>query len=505
MKGRNLAAILILGALLGSLLTMFALEWMDRSIFANQPNGSQPSQEASVGKEGGRVPAQAPGGSEEAGPGELTAEQRQKLETVYRLIQTKFYEEVDGDKLVDGAISGMLSSLEDPYSVYMDAQEAEQFNDSMIESTFSGIGAEVTMQDDRVTVVAPIKGSPAEKAGIRAKDVILSVNGESLDGLTLNEAVMKIRGPKGTQAKLEVLRAGSSQPIEIIVVRADIDVETVFAELMEDGIGKIEVRQIATNTAQRFQEELAALEERGMKALIIDMRNNPGGILQVITQMAEPFVPKGKTIVQVQDREGKRSKQVSEGTGKPYPVTVLVNGGSASAAEIFAAALQQSAGVKVIGEKTFGKGLVQSTYDSGTGDGSTIKLTIAGWLTPNGTSINESGVQPDITVEMPDYYHAVPLPKDRALKLDDLGPEVANLQLILKGVGYSPAREDGYFSRETAEALKAFQTDFNLTATGKLDEETAIKLEQELIERMLEPESDVQLQAAIQYLLETLR
>lgn len=505
MRGRNLAAFLIIGALFGSLLTVAALEWLDRSIFANQPNSGHPNQEASVGRDGGRMPAKVPNHSEEAGPGELSPEQRQKLETVYRLIRTKFYEEVDGDKLVDGAISGMLSALEDPYSVYMDAQEAEQFNDSMIESTFSGIGAEVTMQDDQVTIVAPIKGSPAEKAGIRAKDIILSVNGESLDGFTLNEAVMKIRGPKGTQAKLEVLRAGSSQPIEIIVVRADIDVETVFAELLDNGIGKLEVRQVATNTAQRFLEELEALEKQGMKALIIDMRNNPGGILQVITQMAEPFVPKGKTIVQVQDREGKQSKQVSEGTGKSYPVTVLVNEGSASAAEIFTAALQQSAGVKVIGETTFGKGLVQSTYDSGTGDGSTIKLTIAGWLTPDGSSINEKGVDPDIVVKMPDYYHAVPLPKDQTLKLDDLGPEVANLQLILKGVGYSPEREDGYFNPDTASALKAFQKDYNLSATGKLDEETALKLEQELIERMLKPESDMQLQAAIQYLQEALR
>ncbi len=505
MKGRNLAAFLILGALFGSLLTMIAFDWLDRSIFANQTDDGQPSQEASVGRDGGRGAVEAPDDAAQSGAVDLTDEQRQKLETAYRLIQTKFYEEVDGTALVDGAISGMLSALEDPYSVYMDAEEAEQFNDSMIESTFSGIGAEVTMQDDQVTIVSPIKGSPAEKAGIRAKDVILSVNGESLDGLTLNEAVLKIRGPKGTQAKLEVLRAGSSQPVEIIVVRADIDVETVFAEMTVDNIGKIEVRQVAANTAQRFLEELQALEDQGMKALIIDMRNNPGGILQVITQMAEPFIPQGSTIVQVEDRAGNRSKQVSEGSSKPYPVTVLVNGGSASAAEIFAAALQQSAGVKVIGEKTFGKGLVQSTYDSGTGDGSTIKLTIAGWLTPDGNSINEKGVQPDIVVEMPEYYHAAPLPKDRVLKQDDIGPEVANLQLILNGAGYSPEREDGYFSEETAAALKAFQNDFSLTATGKLDEETALKLEQELIERMLKPESDIQLQRAIQYLQDELR
>lgn len=171
------------------------------------------------------------------------------------MIESKFLTEVDREKVVNGAINGMLSTLEDPFTVYMDQKEAEQFDEN-ITSSFQGIGAEVTSEDGKVVIVAPIKGSPAERAGLHANDVIVSVNGEKLEGLSLNQAIMKIRGPKGTQAKLEILRSGSPEPIPVIVVRDDIDVETVYAEMLPGQIGKIEIRQFATNTAEHFKDEL---------------------------------------------------------------------------------------------------------------------------------------------------------------------------------------------------------------------------------------------------------
>ncbi|UUZ91194.1 PDZ domain-containing protein [Paenibacillus sp. P25] len=206
-KGRTVLAFVLLSMFAGSIMT---LTIVNPSIFA------------AVGKEG------AASASVKSG---LTTKDFNKLATTYQLIQSKFLNETDHDKVLNGAINGMLSTLDDPFTVYMDQKEAQQFDEN-ITSSFQGIGAEVTSDDGKVTVVSPIKGSPAEKAGLHANDVILSINGEKLDGLTLNQAIMKIRGPKGTQAKLEVQRPGTPDPIQVIVVRDDIDVETVFAEML---------------------------------------------------------------------------------------------------------------------------------------------------------------------------------------------------------------------------------------------------------------------------------
>ncbi len=213
-KGRTVLAFVLLSMFASSIMT---LTIVNPSIFAAVKNGN------------GAAAADAKSG--------LTSKDINKLATTYQLINGKYLNEVDHEKIVNGAINGMLATLEDPFTVYMDQNEAKQFDEN-ITSSFQGIGAEVTSEDGKVTIVTPIKGSPAEKAGLHANDVIVSVNGEKLDGLTLNQAIMKIRGPKGTQAKLEVARAGVSDPIQVIVVRDDIDVETVFGEMLPGNIGR---------------------------------------------------------------------------------------------------------------------------------------------------------------------------------------------------------------------------------------------------------------------------
>lgn len=438
----------------------------------------------------------------------LTLEQLNKIASTYYLINENFYKEADPEVVISGAINGMLSVLNDPYTVYMDEEQAKLFAETVIDSTFSGIGAEVTLEDGRVTVVSPIKGSPAEKAGLHAQDQIIAVNGEKLEGLTLNEAVMKIRGPKGTQAKLEVLRPGAHETVDIIVVRDDIDVETVFSEMLEEddaNIGLISLSKFSQNTAMRFHEELEELEKEGLEALIIDVRNNPGGILHVVVELLEPLIPKGKTIVQVEDRDGERAVTTSrQGQGKDYPIVVLTNKGSASASEILAAALQESAGQTVIGEASFGKGTVQSPFEMAIKDGSNIKMTISKWLTPDGHFINEVGVQPNIVVELPDYFRTTPFREDVNLKQDMLGADVLNLQRILAGLGYDIDRKDGYFSLKTKQAVKAFQTSRELPATGDVDHATALQLEEAIIKEMRKPENDTQLTRAIKYLRDAL-
>ncbi|RKN78900.1 S41 family peptidase [Paenibacillus ginsengarvi] len=473
-KGRNLYILLAF-----ILLAMFASSVLTLTIvgplsFAEQGSG-------------------ASGGKSAAGG--FTSQELKKLSTTYELIQSQYLQEADRTKLVDGAIRGMLDSLNDPYTTYMDQKEAEQFND-MLSSSFQGIGAEVSLEEGKVKVVSPIKGSPAERAGIRTNDIIVSVNGEKLDGLTLTEAVMKIRGAKGSQAKLQVMRGGA-EPIDIVVVRDDIPIETVHSEMLEDGIGKIEVREFVQNTAKAFKEQLKALEDQGMRGLIIDVRGDPGGMLQAVVEMLEPFVPSGKPIVQVEDRAGKREQTISKGASKPYPISVLINNGSASASEIMAGALQEAAGAKLVGEKTYGKGTVQVTYQQEMGDGSNIKMTVMKWLTPNGNWVHQKGIAPDLPVDQPAYFRASPMSKKTTLKADMLGDDVKNLQIMLEGLGLSPGRTDGYFSDKTAQAVKNFQTKSGLTADGEVDAKTAQAIEDAITKEIRDPKNDLQLKAAV--------
>lgn len=426
----------------------------------------------------------------------LTDKDLQKIATTYGLAANKYLNKVDHDKLVNGAINGMLEALDDPFTVYMDQKEAAQFDEN-ITSSFQGIGAEVSVEEGKVVIVSPIKGSPAEKAGLHAHDVIVSVNGEKLDGLTLNQAVGKIRGPKGTQAKLSVMRSGVNDPIEVIVVRDDIDVETVFGEMLPGGVGKIEIRQFSSNTAKRFAEELKELEGKGMKGLVIDVRNDPGGLLNVVVDIVEPFVPKGKPIVQVEDREGNREPTLSKGGTKKYPVAVLTNKGSASASEILAGAFKEAVGAKLVGETTYGKGTVQVTFEKEMGDGSNIKMTVYKWLTPDGNWIHKKGIAPDIAVEQPDYFKVAPLTKKMALKPDTTSDDVKNLQVMLKGLGLPIDRTDGYYSASTAAAVKQYQKNANLPITGEVDTDTANKIEKDIVAHIKDANNDLQLKAAV--------
>ncbi|MNI10556.1 Carboxy-terminal processing protease CtpB precursor [compost metagenome] len=420
-----------------------------------------------------------------------------KIETALELVKKNYVEDVDRSKLVNGAIDGMMNALGDPFSSYMGPETAQQFSEQ-IEGSFTGIGAEVSMENGNVVVVSPIKGSPAEKAGIKPKDILVSVNGESFEGLSLNEAVSKIRGPKGTEAKVKVKRAGSATTLEFKIVRDDIALETVYARMEQGGVGVIEVTEFSMNTAERFKKELAALEQQGMKGLVIDVRNNPGGVLPIVIDMAQQFVPKGKAIVQVEDKNKRREATLSKGGGKSYPVAVITNKGSASASEILAGALQESAGAKLIGEATYGKGTVQTSFTQELGDGSLLKVTIAKWLTPDGEWIHKKGIQPDIAVSQPDYFSVAPINKEKTYKYDSLGDDIKSAQMMLSGLGYDPGRKDGYFGKGTENAIKKYQADNKLEATGILDAKTAEALESSLIKQIRDRKNDVQMNQAIE-------
>lgn len=421
----------------------------------------------------------------------LQEKESKKLGTALSLIESNYYEKVDREKLIDGAVNGMMEALGDPYSNYMGKETAQRFEES-IEGSFSGIGAEVSSDNGKVVVVSPIKGSPAEKAGIQAKDVILSVNGESLEGLELNAAVAKIRGPKGSKATLKVQRTGTAEPLQFVITRDDVRLETVYATMEKEHVGVIEVTQFSQNTSERFKEELTKLEKQGMKGLVIDVRNDPGGVLPVVIEMVEQFVPSGKAIVQVEDKNKRREVSTSKGSSKKYPVVVLMNKGSASASEIMAGALQQSAGAKLIGENSFGKGTVQTSFEEQLGDGSLLKITIAKWLTPDGTWIHGKGIKPDIAVAQPDYFSVAPINKSVTLQYNMNNADVKSAQTMLDGLGYKPGRKDGYFDAGTKEAVKKFQSAAKLKSTGAIDAKTAEALELALIKVIQDPVNDNQ-------------
>ncbi|MEW4285726.1 S41 family peptidase [Priestia koreensis] len=421
-----------------------------------------------------------------------------KIKQVYDMISNQYYKDVDEDKLLNGAIQGMVDTLDDPYSVYMDKKTSQQFTQSL-DSSFEGIGAEVSMTDGKVTIVAPFKGSPAEKAGLKPNDKILSIDGKTTEGLDLSQAVLKIRGKKGSTVALEIQRAGAKDPLKIDVIRDEIPIETVHGSVKEDNdkqIGYLEITSFSEDTAKEFTTQLNKLEKKGIDGLVIDVRGNPGGYLQSVEDILKQLVTGKKPYVQIQERDGDKQRFFSElKKQKDYPIATLIDRGSASASEILAGALKEAGGYPLVGEKSFGKGTVQQAVPMK--DGSSLKLTFFKWLTPDGNWIHKKGIQPTVKVNQPDYYYATPIQIEKPLKVDTTSAQVKSAQQMLKGLGYDPKRSDGYFSKDTESAVKSFQQKNKLSVTGEIDTKTAESIETKLLEQIRSEKSDKQLQAAL--------
>ncbi|WP_017726280.1 S41 family peptidase [Halalkalibacterium ligniniphilum] len=449
-------------------------------------------------------PASAPHTNGEATGVALSDEEAlEKFENAFQLIQERYVDEVDQSKLVEGAIEGMLETLKDPYSVYMDPETASEFVQSL-DSHFEGIGAEVSMTNGKVTIVAPFRDSPAERAGLQPNDKIIEIDDESIEGLSLYEAVLKIRGEKGTIVNLTIERPGATELITIPVERDEIPIETVRVNTLEHQgktIGLLEITSFSEDTAARFEEGLHELEDQGIDGLLIDVRGNPGGYLNAVEEIGKLIIPGGEPIVQIEDRQGETMRYISSlDEKKPYPIVGITDRGSASASEILAAALKEAGNYDVVGETTFGKGTVQQTIQLG--DGSEIKLSLFRWLTSAGNDINEKGVEPTVEVLQPDYFYTAPLTIEEPLEYDMLNEQIKNAQLMLKGLGFEPGRTDGYFSEQTKNAVTAFQNANELSATGTLNEETAAALQQSIVKLIQDKENDRQLKTALDLVVE---
>lgn len=342
---------------------------------------------------------------------------------VLSYVEANYVEEVEAEKLVHGAIRGMLRTL-DPHSSYM---PPEVYREMQVETEgrFGGLGIEITIRDDILTVVSPIEGTPAFRAGIKAGDKIVKVEGETTKDMSLIDVVKKLRGPEGTSVTISILREGFKEPKDFTLTRAIIQIKSVRWTTLPDDIGYIKLRSFQKNSSEEMENALQDLEEQNIRAVVLDLRNNPGGLLEQAIAVSDEFLPGGQLIVYTKGRlAGQNMKGFSknENAHIGLPLVILVNGGSASASEIVAGALQDLERATIIGTQSFGKGSVQTIIPLS--DGSGLRLTTAKYFTPKGREINGKGITPDIVVEdLPPSEEADNAEKPRARRRSALPDE----------------------------------------------------------------------------------
>ena len=334
-------------------------------------------------------------------PDEELYSQVELFSNAVAIVQSDYVDEVEPKKLVYGALKGMLSSL-DGYSQFMDS---EDFEEMMVETKgeFGGLGIEIGIRDEVLTVIAPLDGTPAEKAGLKAGDKIVKIGDDVTRDMTLADAVKRLRGKPGTKAEITILRESEDALMDFTIVRSIIKLESIkTAEIMDGDIGYIKLVEFQQKTPRELEEKLASLKKRKMKALILDLRNNPGGLLEVACEVAEKFLPEESVVVSLKSRMPDQNKVYKSRAKRKkfldFPMVVMVNEGAASASEIVAGAIQDNRRGIILGEKTFGKGSVQTVIPLK--GGVALKLSTASYYTPSGRSIRKKGIMPDLTVKL---------------------------------------------------------------------------------------------------------
>ena len=328
----------------------------------------------------------------------------EKLYTIKDKLDRYYLGEIDINKLIDGAAAGMTEAVGDPYTTYMNAEEFKDFY-SQTEGNYVGLGIQVGVKEDKIVVVATFENSPAEKVGILSGDIIESVNGTKVEGKDLEKAVKTMKGEKGEAVELTLSRENKGS-FNVKAVRDEIEMITVKKEMIDSQVGYIQVTMFDENTSSNFENAIKDLNSKGMKSLIVDLRENPGGLLDQTVNMCSQFIPKNKNIVYTEDKNGNRKDYNSiGGIAEGLPLTILIDEGSASASEIFTGAIKDYKLGTLVGTKTFGKGVVQTTFyrdRDGFRDGTALKVTISKYYTPNGQNIHGIGIEPDILVEYPE-------------------------------------------------------------------------------------------------------
>ncbi len=388
-----------------------------------------------------------------------TYEELKSFTQAIELVKRNYVENPDSKELIQGAIRGMVSSL-DPHSSYMNERSFKEMNLD-IKGEFQGVGIQIGVKNQQLTIIAPIDDTPGFRAGLAAGDKIMKINDEWTKDMTIEQAVDKMRGPKNTQVSLLIYREGWDKPKEFKITRDVIKVMSVKSEMLDNEIGYIKIIQFQGQTTEELEKALKGLEGKGLKKLVLDLRNDPGGLLDASVDVSGKFLPKDSLVVYIQGRQKSDRKDfLTNGAELPreFPMVVLVNTGSASASEIVAGALQDSKRAVIVGTQTFGKGSVQTVFPLEGGGG--IRLTTAKYYTPSGRSIQNVGITPDIEVKLPlvkeakegstDSMHVVVREKDldRHLKNDTVKDEKKKKE---KG---SPSVEDEFSMEVTPKEKK---------------------------------------------------
>ncbi len=425
--------------------------------------------------------------------------QLSRFTEVFNLIILGYVDPVNLRALVDGAIAGMLESLGDPYSDYFTPEELRRFTEGM-EGTYGGLGMSITTEEGAPVVLQVFPGTPAERAGIKAGDILLEADGEGLIGMPLDKVTARLRGEPGTAVTLLIKRVGVGQPFTVRLVRELIRLVTVESRMLEPGIGYLKIGAFHATTGKETREALASLG--ALRGLVLDLRDNTGGYLEQAVEVASLFLPEGP-VVRIRRRGGASEFLHGHGRGINYPLAVLVNHRTASASEIVAGAIQDYRVGVLVGTRTFGKGTVQTLYplmDSGG-----LKLTTARYFTPTGRSIHGIGLEPDHVVEA--LYDPAKLPivavqllkHERTLREGMVGLDVQALQRRLGQLGLYTGEEHGVFDAATTQAVREFQRSAGLPVTGEVDAKTVDELN---LARTPRPEGppppDVQLEKALE-------
>jgi carboxyl-terminal processing protease len=380
-------------------------------------------------------------GWERTGHATETYEELRTFSEVLSQVQKNYVDDTKVKDLVQGAIRGMLSTL-DPHSAYM---TPEMYKEMQVETKgeFGGVSIHIGVKENRLAVIAPIDGTPAQRAGIKAGDYITKVNDESTKDLSLMDAVQKMRGPKGTKVNLTIQRDGTADPLQFTLVRDTIKIESVKSKVL-DNIGYVKLTQFQEATGRDLGRVLKQFKEQKVQSTILDLRNNPGGLLTAAVEVSEQFLPNGKLVVYTKGRESKKDEWFAKGRDQmdDSPMIILVNEGSASASEIVAGALQDYGRAVIVGTTSFGKGSVQTILPLG--DGSGLRLTTAKYYTPKGRSIQSTGITPDIVIK--------PQPATTLAKAESKpGEKEADPKASKAPVGAGPGREQSAATPKGAE------------------------------------------------------
>lgn len=427
-----------------------------------------------------------------------------KLDSVYSILKYNWYfgtldENVD-QHLIDRALYGMATSAEDPHTAYMSSEELESFTTS-IDMGFVGIGVQYTTADNLNMITRVFHNSPAEKSGVLPGDIIYRVDGMLVSEMEPDVLPDYVKGEEGTNVVIEFLR--DNEIVEKTITRGAVQ-NTAYGEMLEGDIGYLEIYQFGSSTGYEVKEYLNMMSAMGLKKLVLDLRDNTGGYLDAYVSVVSYFVDENQTVMQQMYSDGTVDLSVSRG-GKfenIEDIVILVNGNTASAAEVLTIALKELRNdVTVLGTTTYGKGTVQVTHTFS--DGSAIKFTTSKWVSPSGVWINDTGIEPDITVELPDvlYYTYARMEDGEQYVYDNVSAYVQIAQQSLEFLGYSISRTDGYMDKATEAQLKLFQKEFGCEQLGVLDTETFEALIAQVTKRWsIEKEADNQLQSALDVL-----